>query len=149
MRMRVSLIVFICFCISQSLFGQASNSWLLFEKASFKDVYLEDYGAYASLLNEDPEIMALNNLDLTIKGYHIPVMEEGLVVLSKYPNANCFFCGGAGLESVMEVRLKEKPEQRFEMDEKLTFRGKLVVNSTDYNILSFILEDAELLKRER
>ena len=76
-------------------------------------------------------------------------MEEDLVVLSKYPNANCFFCGGAGLESIMEVRLKEKPEQRFEMDEKLTFRGKLVVNSTDYNILSFILEDAELLKRER
>ncbi len=147
--MRVSIVISVCLFISGLVYSQAESGWLLFEKASFKDVYLEDYGAYASLLNEDPEIMALNNLDLTIKGYHIPVMEEGLIVLSKYPNANCFFCGGAGLESIMEVRLKKDPDRRFEMDEKLTFRGRLVINSTDYNILSFILEDAELLNRER
>jgi len=128
-------------------FGQAEQSWSLFEKATFRDIYLEEYGAYASLLNEDPEIKALDNTLITIRGYHIPVMEDELVILSKFPNANCFFCGGAGLESILEVRLIEKPDQRFEMDEKLTFRGTLKINTTDHNLVSFILDEAELIAR--
>jgi len=139
MRLLLLAIIFFCSFITD-LTGQAENSWTLFEAAAFRDVFLEEYGAYAS--------MALHNTPITIKGYHIPVMEDGLVVLSKYPNANCFFCGGAGLESVLEVRLLNSPDKRFEMDEQLTFQGRLVINSTDYNILSFILEEAVLLKRE-
>lgn len=129
--------------------GQAEEKWSLFENATFKDVFLEEYGAYASLLNDDPEIVALNDRQITIKGYHIPVMEEELIILSKYPNANCFFCGGAGLETILEVRLMEPPKKRFEMDEVLTFKGRLVINTEDWNLVSFILEDAELVARQQ
>lgn len=129
--------------------GQAEEKWSLFENATFKDVFLEEYGAYASLLNDDPEIVALNDRQITIKGYHIPVMEEELIILSKYPNANCFFCGGAGLETILEVRLMEPPKKRFEMDEVLTFKGRLIINTEDWNLVSFILEDAELVARQQ
>lgn len=133
--------------IATTLSAQSEASWDLFKDATFHDVYLEEYSAYASLLNEDADIMALHNTEITIKGYHIPVMEEEMIVLSKFPNANCFFCGGAGLETILEVRLQEAPKKRFEMDEVLTFRGRLIVNSTDWNLVSFILEDAELIAR--
>lgn len=128
-------------------FTQAEKAWDLFSDATFKDVYLEEYGAYASLLEEVPLIMALDGKRITIRGYHIPVMEDQLIILSKFPNASCFFCGAAGMESILEVRMITEPDKRFEMDEKLTFKGTLRVNSTDYNLVSFILENAELLAR--
>lgn len=146
--MRINYFILLAFLLPSLSYCQAEQKWSLFENATFKDVYLEEYGAYASLLNEDPEIMALNNTQITIKGYHIPVMEDELIILSKYPNANCFFCGGAGLETILEVRLIEKPKKRFEMDEQLTFTGKLIVNTKDYNLVSFILEDAVLKERQ-
>ena len=74
-------------------------------------------------------------------------MEDQLVILSKYPNANCFFCGGAGLESIVEVRLTKAPKRRFLMDEILTFKGTMHVNTTDYSLVSFILINAELVER--
>ncbi len=137
----------LCIVTDSSLLAQAEQSWNLFKDANFKDVYLEEYGAYASLLEDDPEIVALNNRVITIKGYHIPVMEEDMIVLSKFPNANCFFCGGAGLETILEVRLNQPPKKRFEMDEVLTFTGRLLINTEDWNLVSFILEDAELIAR--
>ncbi len=137
----------LCFISVINLSGQAENSWALFEDATFKDVYLEEFGAYASLLVDDKNIVALHGQEITIKGYHIPVMEDQLVILSKYPNANCFFCGGAGLESIVEVRLIRAPERRFLMDEILTFKGTMHVNTTDYNLVSFILINAELVER--
>ncbi len=142
----LALLLLLC-CASTQLVGQAEESWKLFENAVFKDIYLEEYGAYASLLEDTPDIVALNETQITIRGYHIPVMEDELIILSKYPNANCFFCGGAGLESILEVRMIEKPSKRFEMDEKLTFSGRLIVNTTDHNLVSFILEDAILIER--
>ncbi len=121
------------------------KNWNKFKSSEYKDIYIEEYEAYAALLVESNELSALDGIEFTIKGYHIPVMEDDLVVLSKYPNANCFFCGGAGMESIMEIRIKDGKPRHFEMDEKLTFRGTLKVNTTDYEILSFILEDAVLI----
>ena len=140
------LICILLLFTSATLFAQAEQKWSLFEDAEFKDIYLEEYGAYASLLVDDPDIMSLDGKEITIKGYHIPVMEETLIILSKYPNANCFFCGGAGMESILEVRMITEPDRRFEMDEKLTFKGVIKVNATDYNLVSFILENAELIE---
>ncbi len=144
---RLSLIIGFCLFGVINLSAQAENSWALFEDATFKDVYLEEFGAYASLLVDDKDIGALHGQEITIKGYHIPVMEDQLVILSKYPNANCFFCGGAGLESIVEVRLINAPKRRFLMDEILTFKGTMHVNTTDYNLVSFILINAELVER--
>ena len=146
---RLSLIIGFCLFGVINLSAQAENSWALFEDATFKDVYLEEFGAYASLLVDDKDIGALHGQEITIKGYHIPVMEDQLVILSKYPNANCFFCGGAGLESIVEVRLKKDDQLNFTVDQKLEFTGTLKINTTDWEKLCFILEDAELVNQLR
>lgn len=146
---RQSLVVsiFVFFFLSlNGLSGQAEKTWDLFKAATFRDVEVEEFMALASILNPDPQIMKHDNTEITIKGYHIPVMEDGLIILSKYPNANCFFCGGAGMESIMEVRLVDKEHRHFEMDEKLTFKGKLKINTTEWEFVSLILEDAILIE---
>jgi len=141
----LSFVLLIIF-FSVNLYGQANKTWLLFEDATFRDVEIEEMLAVASIMNPDPEIMKHDGKELTIKGFHIPVLEQGLVILSRNPNANCFFCGGAGMESIMEVRMKDKDHRRFEMDEILVFKGTLKINVTDWEFVSLILEDAELIE---
>jgi hypothetical protein len=90
-----------------------------------------------------PEIKALNGKEITISGYIVPVDMYGgdgsYCILSAYPASNCFFCGQAGPESVMEVYpLKNKMFQ----GSKFTLKGKLKLNADDPDHLVYILENA-------
>ena len=78
-----------------------------------------------------------------ITGYMIPVdVDEDFYVLSRYPFANCFFCGGAGPESVIDLRFPDKSERAYQTDERLTFKGTLRLNSDDVYQMNYILEGA-------
>lgn len=89
-------------------------------------------------------VNALQGKDISIRGYMIPVDEnDNIYVISAKPMAACFFCGGAGPESIMELQFKKK-KQRFRTDEVLTVRGKLVLNANDVDHLNYILKDAEV-----
>jgi hypothetical protein len=55
----------------------------------------------------------------------------------------CFFCGGAGPETVMEVISKEPIKYT---TEAITIKGKLDLNANDINRLMYGLKDAELIK---
>jgi hypothetical protein len=77
-----------------------------------------------------------------ITGYMVPVdVSTDYFVLSRYPFAQCFFCGNAGPESVVDLRMK-KEGRKFKQDERLTFTGKLRLNETDVYELNYILEEA-------
>jgi hypothetical protein len=147
MKNKLILILFILLgAVSTELNAQKDSAWQIFEKVEFRDVYVEEYLSYASMA--DPGDEFINSFDgkkLTVKGHYIPVMGD-IIIVSKYPYANCFFCGGAGLESIVEVRLKNDDHLEFISDEKLEFTGILKINTTDWQQVSFILEDAELVK---
>lgn len=54
----------------------------------------------------DPELKSYDGKEITINGYIIPTdgyKSQKEFVFSAYPYKNCFFCGGAGPETVMEV----------------------------------------------
>ena len=125
--------------------SQHFETWTLWENAMFEDVYLEEYYAYVSLLVMDDDLEKLDGREITITGYYIPVLEEGVIVLSKYPYANCFFCGGAGLESIVDIKTKKPIENNFTTDQLLTFKGTLRLNADDFIDLAFILEDAVMI----
>lgn len=138
------VLLFIVFLLQGSfLQGQGRSGWALFENAIFKDVFVEEYRAYGTLLVRNDPMKRIDGSIITITGYYIPVGDPDLIILSKYPYANCFFCGGAGMESILEVIPKNKPDKKWKVDEKLTFQGRLVLNYDDWNRVCFILEDAE------
>ena len=83
----------------------------------------------------------LEGKEVTIKGYIIPV--EGYkshkeFILSAFPYNMCFFCGGAGPETVMEIYANDAVEYTAE---PVTLKGKLELNSTDVNRLIYALHD--------
>lgn len=127
---------------------EAQTGWEAFAHATYKDHYIEEYLAYASLLEVDDGLAALDGQEITLKGYYIPVVED-VTIISKYPNESCFFCGDAGMETVAQVNLISPPNPPFKMDERVTIKGRLRLNSTEWEYVSFILEDAVIVDRKR
>ncbi|GGM73140.1 hypothetical protein GCM10010967_00840 [Dyadobacter beijingensis] len=93
-----------------------------------------------------PSVNVLQGKEVRIRGYMIPVDEaDNIYVISAKPMAACFFCGGAGPESIIELQFRKK-KQRFRTDEVLTVRGKLALNANDVDHLNYILKDAEVIE---
>jgi len=67
--------------------------------------------------------------------------DANFYVVSRYPYANCFFCGGGGPESVVDLRFTVK-HRAYKTDERLTFKGKLKLNGDDVYQMNYILEGA-------
>ncbi|NJO02683.1 MAG: hypothetical protein HC880_14245 [Bacteroidia bacterium] len=79
----------------------------------------------------DDNIKALDGKIVTIKGFMYPLdeaLKHEFFMLSYYPINVCFFCGGAGPESVVEVNAKTPIRMT---DKPVTLRGKLKLNAND------------------
>lgn len=91
------------------------------------------------------EVKALAGREVRITGYVLPVDVSGnQYVLSAFPYASCFFCGGAGRESVLKLELQ--PDQGpYEMDQRLSFVGRLKLVESQYDLI-YRLESAREAK---
>jgi len=88
-------------------------------------------------------LLELDGEEVYLSGYLIPIdLANNTYVISAYPNASCFFCGGAGPESVMELQLV-KANRNYRTDEWKRFKGRLCLNKDDSKHLHYLLEDAE------
>jgi len=119
-------------------------TWAELADVDFKDVYLEELDSYYWKPEFGPQVRAAEGKNVYITGYVIPVdLDEDFYVLSRYPFANCFFCGGAGPESVVDLRFEDSSHRTYQTDERLTFHGNLRLNADDVYQMNYILEDAE------
>lgn len=124
--------------------AQVKITWRSLGDVTFEDKLDKDLGAYIWVPTFGDKLKALNGVEVYLTGYVIPLdVTEGYYVLSAFPYSNCFFCGGAGPESVVELQLA-KDHRRFKVDERLTFKGILRLNADDVLHLNYILEDADL-----
>jgi len=130
-------------------FGQTKfDAWDAFAKTKFEPKYYEKLGEYLFYPTFSAELKALVGKEITIQGFYVPFAPEdgNYVVLSKYPMSQCFFCGGAGPESIVEVNFaRELP--KFQIDDLVTVKGKLKLNTDDMDHVNFILTDAVLISK--
>lgn len=126
--------------------AQTESLWKTLAKITYKKEYDEFLGFKIDKPVFSPEIKALDGKEVTVKGFIIPV--EGYkshkeFILSAFPYSMCFFCGGAGPETVMEVTSVEPIEYSAE---SVVIKGKLKLNSDDVNKLMYSLSEARLVK---
>ena len=126
--------------------SKKANLWKTLAKITFKKEYDELMGFKIDVPVFSKEIKALEGKEVTIKGYIIPV--EGYkshkeFIFSAFPYNMCFFCGGAGPETVMEVFASEEIEYSAEA---VTIKGKLELNADDINRLMYGLTEVTLVK---
>ena len=89
-------------------------------------------------------LLPFDGQEVAITGYLIPLDGLGLSwVLSRNPNASCFFCGGAGPETVLELQLRPSALRKYKLDERRTFQGRLQLNRRNLEHLTYVLLDAE------
>lgn len=136
-----TLLLFTISFTSTQLFAQAieGNVWKSLQDVTFKTKndgkYNTDYPVFGK------GVKALNGKEVTIKGYVLPLElgRPNTFILSQLPYNMCFFCGGAGPETVIEVNSKEEIPYSIK---PVGIKGKLRLNATDYNHLMYILDEA-------
>jgi hypothetical protein len=131
------------FAGSQQLVAQP-GVWKTLGKITFTKEYDDFLGFKVDKPVFGPEVKALEGQEITIKGFIIPVdgyKSHTEFVFSAYPYNMCFFCGGAGPETVMEVYADEAIEYTAE---PITIKGILRLNADDINRLMYALESVTL-----
>lgn len=138
------LLIFISNGFSQS----GENVWKSLSKISYKKEYDDLMGFKVDKPIFSDAIKAMDGKQITIKGYIIPV--EGYkshkeFIFSQFPYNMCFFCGGAGPETVMEVQAKDAVKYTAE---SITLTGILRLNSRDINRLMYKIDNATMVANQ-
>lgn len=120
-------------------------SWEILRDVTFKKKWYAEESVYMLYPTFGPSIQKLSGKTVDLTGYVLPVdIETNTYVLSAFPYSACFFCGGAGPESVVSLKFK-KADKKFKTDERHTFRGTFKLNADNIYELNYILADAEML----
>lgn len=122
-----------------------SKTWKTLSKITYRKQFDELLGFKIDIPVFSADVKALEGKEVVVKGYIIPT--EGYkshteFVFSAFPYNMCFFCGGAGPETVMEVIAKDPIKFTAEA---VSIRGVLELNETDINRLMYILKEVEVL----
>lgn len=132
-------------------FAQAQDSdgyWKTLEKLTYKKYFDKTLGLNVDQPVFSSEVKKLDGREITIKGYIIPLESyegQSYFVFSKFPYNMCFFCGGAGPETVMEVETRKGVEIKY-TSKMIAIKGKLRLNDDNIDRLMYILEDAVQVK---
>ncbi|MEQ8713919.1 MAG: hypothetical protein RIC80_12940 [Cyclobacteriaceae bacterium] len=140
--MRAVVLIIFILCNVPTL---AQGNWKLLTDVEILTRMDQEQGYEISYPKFGESVLKLDNQPITLKGYMIPLDDmigQHYFVLSALPFNICFFCGGAGPETVAEV--KTKSEVRF-TDAAITVRGTLKLNPDDPDHLMYIIEDAEII----
>ena len=144
--MRTIFLAVASFFFAAVVYGQDVNSWNMFAKTRFEPRFDEKLGEYLFYPTFTEEIKKLEGKQITLEGFYVPFAPEGddYIIISKYPMSQCFFCGGGGPESVAEVNFAKGPRS-FQVDDLITVRGRLKLNTDDLDHINFIITDAVLV----
>lgn len=122
--------------------------WPLLMSVKFEEKYSEKMAMKVEFPLFSDTIKALDGKQVQVEGFYIPVSETGddnIVILSAYPFAQCFFCGKAGVESIIDI-LAPKKLPPMKLDSKIKFKGRLKLNRDNFDYLIYVLEEAELVE---
>ena len=138
----IQLFVVIMCCVFAKAEAQDSpNMWKTLAGVTYIKKYDDFLGFKVDFPVFSEKVEELADQEIEIRGYIIPI--EGYkshkeFIFSAYPYNMCFFCGGAGPETVMEIEAREAIKYSAEA---ITIRGKLKLNNEDINQLMYGMTD--------
>ena len=141
------LLLFVLSSVFATAQSDAASVWKDLAKITYEKKYDELLGFKVDVPVFGKDVQAMEGEMIEISGYIVPV--EGYkshkeFVFSAFPYNMCFFCGGAGPETVMEVTANEPVKYS---TERITLRGRLRLNNENINQLMYLLEDAEMVTK--
>ena len=128
-----------------ALYAQ-SGSWSTLARVTFTSEYDELLGLKVDRPVFAEAVRELDGQQVTLRGYVIPTegyKSHSEFIFPAYPYSMCFFCGGAGPETVVEVSSLEPIDYS---PDAITLTGTLQLNQDDPNSLMYRLVDVKLAK---
>lgn len=127
-----------------SIHAQTTIDWGTLSDVKFEVKFDEKVGISYEEATFGPGVITLEGADVAIIGYMIPLDGFGVAyALSRNPNASCFFCGGAGPETVIELKLVPSAMKRYRLDDRILFKGTLELNRSNADNFTYVLRNAE------
>ncbi len=124
--------------------GQEVLDWMTLADVKFEKEYSEELMLEYDVATFGDLIKQFNGKEVQISGYVIALDALGVsFVLSRNPNATCFFCGGGGPETIVDIKVKPKALKRYKMDERKTFKGILKMYPDNSSSFIYLLTEAE------
>ncbi len=123
--------------------------WKVLLRLQMDSSYSDKMGMVVELPVFNDTLKALEGKQVIVEGYYIPATEtkdNQIVILSAFPFAECFYCGKAGIESVIDV-LSVEPLPRMKTDTKTRIRGRFRLNADNFDYLVFVLEESSLVEK--
>tara|TARA_B100000767_G_C19661415_1_gene491131 strand:- start:417 stop:773 length:357 start_codon:yes stop_codon:yes gene_type:complete len=118
----------------------------MLSSTTFTEYYEESKGIWTLEGVFPKPIEKLNGIQVSITGYVLPLnVKERSYVLSAYPYSSCYFCGGAGPESIVGLKITDL-KKIIETDAVRTFSGILELEKRPKNGFYFTLNNARLEK---
>jgi hypothetical protein len=142
----MKLATFIIFASVLQVQAQTINGWDAFARVKFSSKFFKEFDEYFLVPFFDSKIKGIEGKEVTLRGHYMP-MDLGnnyTLILSKYPYSQCFFCGGAGPESVAEIVFPSK-HPKLKADQIILVKGILQLNDTNVDHMNFILKDASII----
>ena len=142
MRRACSLGLFVMLCCSFGNSGHKLDWKYLEDNVTFREKYSPVAETYLLYPTFKESVKKLNGKQAYLKGYIIESDPSiGLYVLSRYPMAQCYFCGGGSPASIVEVQLQKK-SKRYKTDQVVTVSGYFYTNAKDIDHCNYILKQA-------
>ena len=120
-------------------------TWKVLAQIDYKKKPTKDYpeGVMFPVIN--PTLKVKQGKPIVMSGFVIPIDEKSYA-LSKNVFASCFFCGKAGPESIVGIKLKNNG-QKFKTDQYVTLQGTFRYNDTDVEDWIYHIENAVVVKK--
>lgn len=125
------------------VYAQDIDAWQILSEVSYESKSSGKDELEMDSPKFSPKLRGWNGKRIKLKGYLIPLSEFGgkdAFMLSALPFSNCFFCGGAGPETVVEIQTQQSI--KFTSD-RITMEGILNLNDSDPDHHMYILKDAK------
>ena len=119
--------------------------WPILSGVKYKKVSDPLLGYEVDYPVSNDEIKSIEGRRVKVRGFIVPTngyKSSREFVLSALPVKSCYFCGGAGPETVIEIRARQDIPVTAE---RVELEGRFRLNSADLNRLMFQLEDAILV----
>jgi len=144
MRLLFFLMTFLMFGMMDAVRGQEVLDWVTLADVKFKKAYSEELMLEYDVATFGDVVQQFDGKEVQISGYVIALDALGVsFVLSRNPNATCFFCGGGGPETIVDIKVKPKAMKRYKMDERKTFKGILKMYPDNSGSFIYLLTEAE------
>ncbi len=143
-----NILIIISFLLgTSSVEAQLLDVWSTLAMVDKKKEFNVDYGYEIEKISVTPLVQALENTEIEVNGYIIPLSGKGKqshFMLSSLPANMCFFCGKAGPETAMQVFMKGGKKVAYS-DNKIKIKGRLIINPNSENEILYTLDQAEMI----